>query len=166
MTVPANRLRAVLLGGPAFNQARISDEWRSIPGVVAVVGGEVENSIADLVGDVIGGRDLERHAGVFLPDGRTGADAPPLRAPDDLPHPDYDDFSWHLYPHRIVPVLTARGCGWARCTFCTDIMTANGRGYRSRRPERVLDEIEERTRRYETKNVTFLDIKLNSNLVA
>ncbi len=156
----------VLLGGPAFNQPRIADEWRSIPGVVAVVGGEVESSIADMVRDVIGKRDLERYAGVFLPDGRTGAAALPLRALDELPHPDYDDFPWHLYPHKIVPVLTGRGCAWARCTFCTDIVTANGRGYRSRRPESVLDEIEEQARRYQTRNVTFLDIKLNSNLAA
>jgi radical SAM superfamily enzyme YgiQ (UPF0313 family) len=154
----------VLLGGPAFNQPDIAEEWRSIPGVTAVVGAEVEGSIADLVRDVIAGRDLQHHAGVFLPDGRRGAAAAPLRALDELPHPDYDDFPWHLYPHKIVPVLTGRGCGWARCTFCTDIVTANGRGYRSRQPGRVLDEIEEQSRRYRTRNVTFLDIKLNSNL--
>jgi len=154
----------VLLGGPAFNQPRIADEWRSIPGVVAVVGGEVEAYIADLVRDVVAKRDLERHPGVFLPDGRSGPTAPPLRALDELPHPDYADFPWDLYPHRIVPVLTGRGCGWARCTFCADIVTANGRGYRSRSPATVLDEIEEQTTRYRTKNVTFLDIKLNSNL--
>lgn len=154
----------VLLGGPAFNQPRIADEWRSIPGVAAVVGGEVESYVAELVRDVIAERDLTRHPGAFLPDGRTGPAAPPLRALDELPHPDYADFPWDRYPHRIVPVLTGRGCGWARCTFCADIVTANGRGYRSREPGRVLDEIEEQTRRHATRNVTFLDIKLNSNL--
>jgi len=154
----------VLLGGPAFNQPRIADEWRSIPGVVAVVGGEVELSLSEMVRDAIERRDLARHAGVFLPDGRTGPTSPPLRALDDLPYPDYRDFPWHLYPHKIVPVLTGRGCGWARCTFCADIVTANGRSYRSRRAVRVLDEIEEQTGRYQTSNVTFLDIKLNSNL--
>lgn len=154
----------VLLGGPAFNQARIADEWRSIPGVAAVVGGEVEGYVAELVRDAIARRDLARHPGAFLPDGRSGPAAPPLRALDELPHPDYDDFPWDRYPHRIVPVLTGRGCGWARCTFCADIVTANGRGYRSRRPDLVLDEIEAQTRRYATRNVTFLDIKLNSNL--
>ncbi len=156
----------VLLGGPAFNQPRIATEWTSIPGVAAVVGGEVENSIADMVRDALAGRDLARHAGVFLPDGRTGAAAPPLRGLDDIPHPDYDDFPWHLYPHKIVPVLTGRGCGWARCTFCADIVTANGRAYRSRQPSLVLDEVEQQSRRYGTKNFTFLDIKLNSNLTA
>jgi radical SAM superfamily enzyme YgiQ (UPF0313 family) len=156
----------VLLGGPAFNQPRIAEEWRTIPGVSAVVGGEVETTIADMVHDVIAKRDLARHPGVFLPDGRSGTAAPPLRGLDELPHPDYDDFPWHLYPHRIVPVLTGRGCGWARCTFCADIVTANGRTYRSRQPTRVLDEIESQTRRYQTKNITFLDIKLNSNLDA
>lgn len=43
-------------------------------------------------------------------------------------------------------------------------MSANGRGYRSRTPENVLDEIESQSRRYNARNVTFLDIKLNSNL--
>jgi len=154
----------VLLGGPAFNQSRIADEWRSIPGIVAVVGGEVEASLPDMMRDVLERRDLNRHAGVFLPDGRSGPAAPPLRTLDELPYPDYTDFPWHLYPHKILPVLTGRGCGWARCTFCADIVTANGRSYRSRRAARVLDEIEEQSRRHQTKNVTFLDIKLNSNL--
>jgi radical SAM superfamily enzyme YgiQ (UPF0313 family) len=154
----------VLIGGPAFNQPRISEHWRTIPGVVAIVGGEVENTVAAIVGDAIARRSLVQHAGVFLPDGRSGPSAPPLRPLDQLPYPDYDDFPWHLYPHRIVPILTGRGCGWARCTFCGDIVTASGRGYRSRHREHVLDEIEAQTKRYRATNITFLDIKLNSNL--
>jgi len=39
---------------------------------------------------------------------------------DSLPYPDYSQFDLDLYmtPKRILPLQTARGCSWRRCTFC------------------------------------------------
>jgi radical SAM superfamily enzyme YgiQ (UPF0313 family) len=162
--VARERSIPVLIGGPVFNHPSVAEEWTSIPGVVGIVGAEAEGTIADMVGDILGGRDVAQYPGFFSPDGRRGRPASPLRTVNELPYPDYDDFPWHLYPHRIVPVLSARGCGWARCTFCTDITTASGRGYRSRSADDVLGEVESQSQKYGAKNVTFLDIKLNSNL--
>jgi len=40
---------------------------------------------------------------------------------DRLPYPDFSQFDLDLYltPERILPLQTARGCSWARCSFCS-----------------------------------------------
>jgi radical SAM superfamily enzyme YgiQ (UPF0313 family) len=162
--VAAERGVPVLLGGPMFNNEDVAREWLDIPGVTAIVGGEVDLTLPELAADAVEGGDLTRHAGVLLPDGRKGPPAPPLRALDRLPIPDFSDFPWDRYPHRIIPVMTGRGCNWARCLFCGDVQTANGRTFRSRPLEAVLDELEGQAARYGTRDVIFLDIKLNSDV--
>jgi radical SAM superfamily enzyme YgiQ (UPF0313 family) len=101
---------------------------------------------------------------VFLPDGGQGPSALPLHRLERLPLPDFDDFPWDRYPGRVIPVMTGRGCSWARCQFCSDVVTANGRTFRSRPVDAVLEELGEQSGRYASKDVIFLDIKLNSNL--
>ena len=81
-----------------------------------------------------------------------------------MPFPDYTDFPWHLYPNRIIPLITGRGCGWGVCTFCSDVTSTAGRTYRSRSPENVLEEIGVQSRRHETSLFAFTDLKLNSRL--
>jgi radical SAM superfamily enzyme YgiQ (UPF0313 family) len=93
-----------------------------------------------------------------------GAGAEPLKPLDGLDLPDFSDFPWESYPQRILPVMTGRGCGWGRCLFCCDVSSVNGRTYRSRPVDEVLDEIEVQSSRYHTNDVIFLDIKLNSNI--
>jgi anaerobic magnesium-protoporphyrin IX monomethyl ester cyclase len=154
----------LLVGGPVFNIPGVAAAWLDIPGLAAVVGAEVDLTLAALVDDLLAGRDLTRHPGVFLSDGREGVPAAPLVRMDKLPIPDFSDFPWDRYPGRVVPVMTARGCNWARCLFCADIATANGRGFRSRPVEAVLGELETQAERYATRDFIFLDLKLNSNL--
>jgi anaerobic magnesium-protoporphyrin IX monomethyl ester cyclase len=154
----------VLVGGPVFNVPQIAAQWTAIKGVTAVVGGEADLTLADLVTAAINGDDLTRHAGTFLADGRSGPPAPPLQALEKLPLPDFTDFPWHKYPVRIIPTMTGRGCSWGLCTFCGDVRTANGRTFRTRPVDAVLDELEEQATRYRTSDFIFLDIKLNSNL--
>lgn len=154
----------VLLGGPVFNIRSIAEEWRSIPGLTAVVGAEVDLNLAELVEAVVVGDDLTQFEGVLLPDGRSGPPSRPLRQLDQLPIPDFRDFPWSRYPTPIIPVMTGRGCSWAACTFCADVQTANGRTFRSRPVDSVLDELQHQAERHKTKNFIFLDIKLNSDL--
>ncbi|MGH3023327.1 MAG: B12-binding domain-containing radical SAM protein [Gaiellaceae bacterium] len=154
----------VLLGGPMFNNEEVAREWLDIPGLTAVVGAEVDLSLPELVATAVDGGPLEQYEGVFLPDGRQGPPSRPLLDLDKLPIPDFSDFPWDRYPHKIIPVMTGRGCNWGRCLFCGDVQTANGRGFRSRPLESVLAEIEEQSARYGTRDVIFLDIKLNSDV--
>lgn len=153
-----------LLGGPILNQREVAEEWRDLPGIRGIVGGEVERTIVDIVTSMLADGDLTSYPGFLAPDGSAGPPAASLRDLESLPHPDYSDFPWDAYPNRIIPILTARGCGWSRCTFCGDIVTANGRGFRSRGWDSVAKELTEQSARYGTSNFTFLDIKLNSDL--
>ena len=60
--------------------------------------------------------------------------------------------------------MTGRGCGWNVCTFCSDVITSNGRTFRSRPLSAVLDEMREQAQRYQATDFNFLDLKLNSDL--
>ncbi|MFW5881422.1 MAG: B12-binding domain-containing radical SAM protein [Roseicyclus sp.] len=153
----------VLLGGPMFNLPGVAEEWRSLPGVSAIVGGEVEFQLAEMVAALAAGESLARFPGVTLPDGTRGAPAAPLRPLDGALYPDFDDFPWDRYPNRIVPILAGRGCQWDKCTFCSDVISASGRKFRSRTLESVLVECQVQAERYGARDFMFLDLKLNSH---
>ncbi len=152
----------ILLGGGMFNLEDVTDAWRSLPGLAAIVGAEVDRDIPALVETLCDGGDLTRFAGVTLPDGRRGPKAPPLRQLDQTPVPDYTDFPWDRYPVRIVPLMTGRGCQWDKCLFCSDVISVSGRTFRTRSVQNVLLEMQEQSRRHATTNFLFLDLKLNS----
>ncbi|WP_301091058.1 radical SAM protein [Sphingomonas sp.] len=153
----------VLLGGPAFNLKGTTESWRAMPGLTAIYGGEADLVAPDLVQAIVAGRDMSRIPGITLSDGRGTPAAPPLRELDRSPVPDFTDFPWDRYPVRIVPIMTGRGCQWGRCLFCSDVVSANGRTFRTRSLESVLNEMREQSRRCATANFLFLDLKLNSN---
>lgn len=153
----------VLLGGPAFNLKGTTEAWRTIPGLTAIYGGEADVIVPELVSAVLSGEDLTRFPGIVLSDGRGDSYAPPLRDLDRSPVPDFTDFPWDRYPVRIVPIMTGRGCQWGRCLFCSDVVSANGRTFRTRSLDMVLHEMREQARRCNTSNFLFLDLKLNSN---
>ncbi len=153
----------MLLGGPAFNLPEAADAWRTIPGLTAIVGGEVDIVLPKIVAAAIDRRDLLQFDGIVLPDGSRSDAAPPLRTLDLSPVPDFSDFPWDRYPVRIVPIMAGRGCQWARCVFCSDVVSANGRTYRTRSIDSVMHEMREQSGRYVTQNFLFLDLKLNSN---
>lgn len=153
----------VLLGGPMFNQPRTVEAWRDLPGLAAIVGGEMDTTIADIVRAIARGDDLLEHEGVVLPDGRRSSPARPLRDLNQIMIPDYTDFPWDLYRMPLIPIMTGRGCQWGRCTFCSDVVSASGRTFRTRSLERVMEEIRTLAMRHESSSFLFLDLKLNSN---
>lgn len=153
-----------IVGGPYFAQPEVAREWITLPGLTALVGGEVETHIAEIVAAATRGDRCEGYPGVWSEaGGELSLDAPPLENLDDLAYPDFTDFPWDRYRTPIVPVITGRGCGWGRCTFCSDITSTAGRTFRSRSPEGVLDELEHQANRYGSKHFVFTDLKLNSN---
>jgi len=157
----------VLIGGPYFVQPEIIAEWVDMPGLSALVVGEVELDLASIVQTVVSGGDVSQHTGVFIsgtllkPKGRVAA---PLKELDAVPFPDYSDFPWKAYPNRIVPVITGRGCGWGVCTFCSDVTSTAGRTYRSRSSANVLSELTSHHRQHRISRFVFTDMKLNSNV--
>jgi anaerobic magnesium-protoporphyrin IX monomethyl ester cyclase len=155
----------LLLGGPFFNQKRVVEQWIDIEGVTAVYGGEADFALPDLVTDLVQGGDLKRRAGVFRREiSVLGQAATPLPLTDDLPIPNFDHFHWNRYAHRVIPLMTGRGCGWGHCLFCSDVITASTRTFRSRSLSAVLNELKIQSERYSAKNFIFFDSKLNSDL--
>ncbi|PHQ72433.1 MAG: B12-binding domain-containing radical SAM protein [Sneathiella sp.] len=152
----------VIVGGPMFNIKATAEHWRSLPGITALVGAEADLSIVEMVETVVRGGDLLSFPGVMLPDGRSSTPARPLQPLDLTPFADFTDFPWEKYPVRIIPLMTGRGCQWAKCAFCSDVVSANGLSYRTRSLDHVLSEMEEQSRRHSTRNFLFLDLKLNS----
>jgi hypothetical protein len=154
----------VLIGGPYLNHRRVLDEWLAIPGVTGIVSGEVEFHLADLVSTARAKEDVSVFPGVVTPASPHNGPAEPLKDLDAVPFPDFSDFPWELYPHRIVPLITGRGCGWGVCTFCSDVVSATGRTARSRSLANVFEEVGQQARTYATRSFVFTDLKLNSNL--
>lgn len=152
----------VLLGGPMFNVAGVTEAWRSLEGVVGVVGAEADLVLPELVDAVCDGSDLLCFPGLTLPDGRRSSAAKPLRDLDATPLPDFTDFPWDRYPVRIIPLMTGRGCQWDKCLFCSDVVSVSGRTFRTRSVDSVLLEMQEQARRHTTASFLFLDLKLNS----
>ena len=145
-----------------FNNGDAAAVWRTVPGVSAVVGAELDLGISALVEAVCNGENLTHFSGLTLPDGQRTKPASPLRQLDDGPVPDYTDFPWDRYRVKIIPMMTGRGCQWDRCHFCSDVFTVNGRTFRTRSIENVLLEMQEQARRHATTSFLFHDLKLNS----
>lgn len=157
----------VLIGGPYFVQPEVIAKWIGMPGLSALVAGEVELDLPSILRTLLERGDLGKHVGLFVrdSDGKPkGQVAAPLQELDAVPFPDFTDFPWHVYPNRIVPVITGRGCGWNVCSFCSDVTSSAGRTYRSRSPENVLSELADHHRRLGATQFVFTDLKLNSNL--
>lgn len=156
-----------ILSGPYFVQPEVIGSWARIPGLSALASGELESTLPEILVTLRSGGDLSRHAGVFrlgADGGLAGTIAPPLQDLDRLPFPDFSDFEWSLYPNRIVPVITGRGCGWGACTFCSDVTSTAGRSYRSRSPRNVTEELRTQHRRCGATRFVFTDLKLNSDV--
>ncbi|MBI5479684.1 MAG: radical SAM protein [Deltaproteobacteria bacterium] len=136
----------VILCGPHAS-ALPEETMRSAAGVAdAIAVGEYDETVADLVEAA----DLRAVPGVCLPgpggDPVRTAPRPLIRDLDRLPFPawhhldllDYFDGT-KLYPY--LDVVSGRGCPF-HCSFCLWPQVMHGHLYRTRRPERVVDEIE------------------------
>ncbi|WP_020558801.1 B12-binding domain-containing radical SAM protein [Thiofilum flexile] len=156
----------VLLGGPAFTHAETIKKWSQLKGISAVFAGEADFVVADLVQHLCTGKPAQEWKGEGLSTlSNVNTVARPLTQLEQLPLPDFNDFPWEYYPHRIVPVMAGRGCSWNICTFCSDVITANGRTFRSRPLMAILQELKTQALQYQAKDFIFLDLKLNSDLV-
>ncbi len=152
----------VILGGSYFSQPEIVEAWSAL-GATAIVGGEPELFLHDLVQQAASDGDLSQFPGVTPAGAKPRPVAPPLTELDSLPFPDYSDFPWDRYPSPITPMLTGRGCGWGVCRFCSDVTSAMGRTFRSRSASHVLDELVVQNARQKSAQFVFTDLKVNSD---
>lgn len=156
----------LLLGGPFFNMKEVVEKWITIQGVTAVFGGEPELNLGNIVDDMLHSRDLALHSGIFLngPNGVSGHQMAPLKDLNKLPVPDFDYYRWPAETNRVIPIMASRGCGWGKCLFCSDVITASTRTFRTRTADSVFTELKAQSEKYRSTNFIFFDSKLNSDL--
>jgi ribosomal peptide maturation radical SAM protein 1 len=152
----------IIFGGANFDGEMGPELVRTVDCIDAAVLGEGDKALPDLLRTLAAGGSLDCVPGIaWRQDGqvRVMAPRPATDQLDDLPTPDYDEYFQHaedlgVLPrvgHRTVwlPIETARGCWWGakhHCTFCG--LNGTTMRFRSKSPERVLDELAEQARRY------------------
>jgi ribosomal peptide maturation radical SAM protein 1 len=151
-----------VFGGANFDSEMGPELVRTIDCIDVAVIGEGDETFPHLLSALAAGTDLEAVPGLARrSDGHVKVTAPAsatIRL-DELPAPDYDEYFQHaedlgVLPrvgHRNVwiPIETARGCWWGakhHCTFCG--LNGTAMSFRSKSPERVLDELSSQAKRY------------------
>ena len=151
-----------VFGGANFDSEMGPELVRTIECIDVAVIGEGDETFPRLLSALADGTDLDAVPGLARRlDGnvRLTPPAPAAVRLDDLPVPDYGEYFQHaedlgVLPrvgHRDVwlPIETARGCWWGakhHCTFCG--LNATAMSFRSKAPERVLNELADQAKRY------------------
>jgi ribosomal peptide maturation radical SAM protein 1 len=144
---------SILFGGASCEGPMGPALLEAFADVDAVVRGEAEGVIAELVRALEGGATPPCLPGLCRRDqGRVvafEADERARVALDDVPPPVFDEYFERLERGGLselvlpeIPFETARGCWWgakAHCTFCG--LNGTEMAFRSKSPERVLEEL-------------------------
>jgi ribosomal peptide maturation radical SAM protein 1 len=168
----------IAVGGALTPGIAAHDILIKFPEIDIVVNGEGEKPLFQIIqqlGRTAPDLDLSKIRGVFtrhpVKQQPEGASFSQLKALDDLPAPDYDDYFDLLKTFDArktffptLPVETSRGCWWkgsvaaakvTGCAFCN--LNLQWDGYRSKSVSKVVSEIDYLTRRYQTLSVAMMD---------
>ena len=167
----------ILIGGASVPGAGAHDLLKAIPEIDGAVVGEGETPLARIAEHLIQGErfeDLPPIQGLITRNHqKTDIAFKPDQTADlnRLPMPDYQDYFDHLQKlpsaKRFFPVLCAemsRGCWWQKpagnkssrgCAFCN--LNLQWHGYRIKRPEKIVAEVDDLTTTYRTLDVAFVD---------
>ena len=90
-------------------------------------------------------------------------EAPEVTDLDSLPFPNWDPFPVHMYSYfptirsrPFLPVLTSRGCPFS-CGYYCPYVAFEGKKWRGRSPDNVMEEIRYLQRRYGIQGLVFRD---------
>ena len=137
----------ICLGGhhASFKQAEL---LQKCPELDCVVLGEGELTLADLLARLIKGRPWQKVPGIARRDdqGRPAVNEPRelVAEIDELPFPDRTPYRSRMQHGGIANMASSRGC-YASCGFCSVsafYKLNQGRAWRPRSPENVVDEME------------------------
>jgi ribosomal peptide maturation radical SAM protein 1 len=178
----ANRVKAhlpdtfIVLGGANCESHLGVGTVQQFPSVDAVVSGEGEIILPEIVRRVFSRKSLSGLTGVYSRSDAFPPAAPPVAscAPrvqnlDDLPTPSYDDFfdqleAWNVtLPFPSVLLLeTARGCWWgerSHCVFCS--FNGTRMAFRSKSASRTIEEILNLVNKHPDRTILVTDRVLN-----
>lgn len=145
----------IIWGGP--HPSLFPEQTASDPIVDYVVRGEGELTLLELIEALQSDLDRQRIKGLTYlgKHGIVGTEEREFMDMDDLPPINWDLFDPSILSRIIlVPAHTSRGCSH-RCTFCINSVTKNR--WRSRSPEKVLDELDLIKERFGDTRVRFWD---------
>jgi ribosomal peptide maturation radical SAM protein 1 len=149
-----------VFGGANFDGEMGLELVRSVHVVDFAVIGEGDTAFPRLLDALAGGEDPSRIPGVARRNGGDVVAAPPAAPRDrlnDLPVPDYTEYFERAArlglptDHVALPFESARGCWWGakhHCTFCG--LNGTTMRFRVKSPARVLDELDQQSRRHRT----------------
>jgi ribosomal peptide maturation radical SAM protein 1 len=150
-----------VFGGANFEGEMGLELVRAVDCIDAAVIGEGDDAFPGFLKALAAGESLSLVPGLARRlDGRVTMTpaSPPRDQLDDLPTPDYDEYFEHVedlgllprgYRNVELPIETARGCWWGakhHCTFCG--LNGTIMRFRSKSPQRVLDELAQQARRH------------------
>ena len=159
-----------VFGGANFDGEMGLEIVRAVDCVDFAIIGEGDEAFPRLLDALADGSDLGLVPGLAR---RVGGQVvatpatPPREQLDDLPTPDYEEYFEHAEDLGILspgnrdvwlPLETARGCWWGakhHCTFCG--LNGTTMRFRSKSPERVMDELAQQARRYRSTRFEAVD---------
>jgi ribosomal peptide maturation radical SAM protein 1 len=169
-----------IFGGANFDGEMGPELVRAVDCIDAAVIGEGDKAFPRLLSALAAGENLDHVPGLARRQGdRVTVTAPGSAAEqlDDLPVPDYDEYFQRAEDLGVLPrvglrnvwlpIETARGCWWGakhHCTFCG--LNGATMRFRSKSPERVLDELAEQARRYRSFRFEAVDNILDTEYFA
>ncbi|MBN1849308.1 MAG: cobalamin-dependent protein [Deltaproteobacteria bacterium] len=150
----------VVAGGP--HPSSLPEETLLSKGFDIVVRGEGEGTFKELVECLKEGEDFRSIPGIAYIDKNEfiqTADRPLIEDLDTIPFPARHLLPIHSYHMTILgipatPIITSRGCPY-HCIFCTKAVF--GHQYRTRRPEKIVEEIEMILDAYGIRGFLFVD---------
>jgi pyruvate-formate lyase-activating enzyme len=148
----------IVWGGVSISEDQAPAVIRHVPEIDALVVGEGEQAILDLV-DAF--PDLSRCASsnIII---REKENSILSSRREYLPsEPAYDLFDLSLYPALELPMSIARGCSWGKCVFCNENYA--GSSYRAVCPERSAEWALEWQSRYRPVSFELVDSAANAS---
>ena len=152
----------ITIGGNTVT--RLRDVLPSTPNLFALFDSAVvyegETAFLQLIEGVASGDDLSHVPNLMFRDssGIHTNSATSAENMAELPPPDFDGLPLEKYfaPDRILPYLATRGCYWGRCEFC-DHGEGYTAGYRTKKIQDVIREIQFLKDKYQTRHFHFTD---------
>lgn len=159
----------IVFGGANFDGEMGLEHFRAFSFIDHVVVGEGEESFLPLVRRILDGKTEDYPNGVTYREGEKVMLTPNAALFSDFAKtgpPDYDDY-YHLLAElgnkaqgleRILLYEGSRGCWWGEkhhCTFCG--LNAQSMKFRAKKPEQVLTEIADLSRRYDAVRFRLVD---------
>jgi radical SAM superfamily enzyme YgiQ (UPF0313 family) len=161
-TIKEQSMAHIILGGPGFSY--YAHDWLEYLDLHCGICGEAEEIFPQYLQAVVEGADPRALAGCAFRDQHGCLVNPPHR-PMNLNHqglPGYDLLAWERYAvHNITPaVFTKRGCAFD-CSFCP-YSKLEGKQYRLKSPQRVLNEIHHTLAYTASKRILICDNSFNA----